>query len=111
MKYDSSNIFFKIIKGEVPCKKIYEDEAVLAFYDIHPKAKIHALVIPKVECFSFENFIEESKPETIAEFFSKVKFVASEVLGLKENFRLVINNGSSAGQEVFHFHVHILSNS
>ncbi len=107
--YNSENIFAKILRKEIPCKTIYEDDTILAFHDINPRAKIHALVIPKIEAVSFSDFIANNGNETIAEFFNKVNYVAYNVLNLKD-FRLQINNGANAGQEVFHFHVHILGN-
>ena len=107
--YDSTNIFAKILRKEIPCKTIHEDDTILAFHDINPRAKIHALVIPKIEAVSFADFIANNGVEVVAEFFKKVNYVASNVLNLKD-FRLQINNGANAGQEVFHFHVHILGN-
>lgn len=107
--YDSTNIFAKILRREIPCKMIHEDDTILAFHDINPRAKIHALVIPKIEAVSFADFIANNGVEVVAEFFKKVNYVASNVLNLKD-FRLQINNGANAGQEVFHFHVHILGN-
>lgn len=107
--YNSQNIFAKILRKEIPCKTIYEDDTILAFHDINPRAKIHALVIPKIEAVSFSDFITNNNNEEIAEFFKKVNYVACNVLNLQD-FRLQINNGANAGQEVFHFHVHILGN-
>lgn len=106
----TSNIFSKIIKKEIPCKKIFEDENILSFWDIYPKARIHALVIPKLNCYNFESFIEKENIQNIGHFFSRVNFIATDILKLKDNFKLIINNGEKAGQEIFHFHVHILSN-
>jgi histidine triad (HIT) family protein len=104
--YDSSNIFARILKGEIPCNKVYEDEVALAFHDIQPSAPVHVLVVPKGEFISFEDFSAQSV-ETIGHFFQSIRKVA-ESLGLKE-YRLITNHGSGAGQSVFHFHVHILS--
>jgi histidine triad (HIT) family protein len=106
----SENIFSKIIKGEIPCKKIFEDENVLSFWDIYPKAPIHALVIPKLNYSTFEQFAQNEPSDVVGNFFIKVNFIATDILNLKYNFKLVINNGEKAGQEVPHFHVHILSN-
>lgn len=108
--YNEDNIFAKILRGELPSKKVFEDEAVLAFYDIHPKAKVHVIVIPKLQVTSFQDFTEKSNEKEIGDFFKKVKYIAIEVLKLDENFKLLVNNGVNAGQEVFHFHMHILSN-
>jgi len=107
--YNSQNIFAKILRKEIPCKTIYEDETIFAFHDINPRAKIHALVIPKIETVSFSDFITSNSNEMIGDFFKKVNYVAYDILNLAD-FRLQINNGANAGQEVFHFHVHILGN-
>ena len=111
INYDDNNIFAKILRGEIPSKKIYEDGLVLCFYDIRPEAKVHALIIPKFKCVDFSHFIEISDFQKVSEFFAKTKYVAEQVLNLKHcGYRLKTNNGSGAGQEVFHFHVHIISN-
>ena len=108
--YNEDNIFAKILRGELPSKKVFEDEGILAFYDIHPKAKVHVIVIPKLQVTSFQDFAEKYNEKEIGDFFKKVKYIAIEVLKLDENFKLLVNNGANAGQEVFHFHIHILSN-
>lgn len=110
MEYKNGNIFEKILKGELECKKIFEDEFVLSFWDAYPKAKYHALVIPKALYATFQDFALQEGEWQVGSFFKKVNFIALEVLKLGDNFKLLINNGKSAGQEVFHFHVHILSN-
>ncbi len=105
--YNKDNIFAKILRGEIPCSKIYEDEFVLAFKDINPAKKIHVLVIPKGEYISFVDFVE-SDQEFIKNFFLSVKKVAA-TLGLEEKgYRLLTNYGVDGGQTVPHFHVHIL---
>jgi diadenosine tetraphosphate (Ap4A) HIT family hydrolase len=107
--YDPNNVFAKIIRNEIPSKKIYEDDNVFAFEDISPKAPTHILVIPKGEYISFSDFISRATPEIIADFFQKISKIAKE-LGLEEKgYKLVTNNGEQVGQVVFHFHVHILS--
>ena len=105
--YDAENVFAKILKAEIPCKKIYEDDTILSFYDIHPKSKVHALVIPKMEVVDFSDFVSQATPLQVADFFKKSSYIASEILNLK-SFRLLANNGKESGQEVFHFHLHIL---
>lgn len=108
MEYDSNNVFAKILRGEIPCHKIYEDDAVLAFYDIAPKAKIHALVITKGMFVDYPDFVEHSTDEEVAAFSRSIIAVA-HYLGLqKEGFRLVLNVGKNSGQEVPHLHAHIL---
>ena len=113
LKYDSNNIFAKIIRGEIPANKVYEDEKVLAFYDISKAAPIHVLVIPKGEYINFSDFTKKAKSEEIADFFKKVTLVAA-LLKTNESdensgFRLITNNGANAHQTVPHFHAHILA--
>lgn len=106
--YDPQNIFAKILRKEIPCKTIYENEFVLAFHDIAPQAPVHALVIPKNPYVSYADFAERAAPEEIVAFTKAVAFVAKE-LGLAENgYRLISNIGRNSGQEVPHFHVHIM---
>lgn len=104
--YDSNNAFAKIIKGEIDAKKIYEDQNVIAFYDLYPVAPVHALVIPKKQYKDYKDFVKKAPKEEIADFFTKVDHVAS-ILKL-ESYRLITNYGSHSGQSVFHFHVHII---
>jgi histidine triad (HIT) family protein len=106
MSYDRENIFAKILRGEIPAKKLYEDEFAIAFPDISPNAPTHALVIPKGEFARYDDFIATASDAQIAGFFKAVRSVAKE-LGV-EAYRLITNNGESVGQSVHHFHVHIL---
>ena len=106
--YDKNNIFAKIIKGEMPCEKIYEDVRVLFFKDINPIAKIHILGVPKIPCVDFSDFILKNKPELVADFYKKINMVV-DLLGInKSGYRIITNSGNDGGQEVPHFHVHIL---
>jgi len=106
--YDDNNIFAKILRSEIPCDKVYEDNNVLLFYDINPVAKVHVLGIPKIKCVNFEDFIEQTNQHTIVNFFNKIIDVVKK-LGLKESgYRLISNSGSNGGQEVFHYHIHII---
>ena len=106
--YDDNNIFAKIIRSEIPCDKVYEDDNVLFFYDINPVAKVHVLGIPKIKCANFADFIEQTNEQTIKNFFNKILDVV-KMLGLKESgYRLITNNGPNGGQEVPHYHVHII---
>jgi diadenosine tetraphosphate (Ap4A) HIT family hydrolase len=105
--YREDNVFAKILRSEIPCKKVYEDESILAFHDAYPVAPVHVLVIPKHKYTDYNNFIGQSSPETIANFFSKIKHI-TEILNLT-SYRLVTNKGSESGQSVFHFHAHIIS--
>ena len=106
--YDNENIFAKIIKGQVPCKKIYEDDDVLFFEDINPASKIHVLGVPKVKCVDFSDFVKNNNKDIVDNFFKKINVVI-EKLGIKDSgYRIISNSGSDGGQEVPHFHVHIL---
>lgn len=105
--YDSSNVFAKILRGEIPCRKVYEDDWALAFHDIAPQAPVHVLVIPKGAYVSFADFSASATAEEIAGFVRAVGHVARE-LGLEApGYRLLANMGAHAGQEVPHLHVHL----
>lgn len=106
--YDDNNVFAKILRGEIPCKKIYEDDSALAFYDIAPKAPVHALVIVKGKYTCFADFsMNATKDEIVA--YTKAIEKTAEILELMEKgFRVVFNNGKGVGQEVPHLHAHIL---
>jgi histidine triad (HIT) family protein len=107
MSYDRNNVFAKILRGEIPCKKIYEDEHALAFHDIRPQAPVHALVVPKGEYVSLDDFTAQASPEELAGFLKAVGHVA-RMLGVSERgYRALANAGEDANQEVPHFHVHI----
>ena len=106
--YDENNIFAKIIRGEIPCDKVYEDDNCLFFYDINPLAKIHVLAIPKTSNVDFSDFISKNDPGVVSDFFKKIHLVI-EILGIQsDGYRLVANSGINGGQEVPHFHIHIL---
>ena len=109
MIYDKNNIFAKIIRGEIPAKKIYEDDDVLAFYDISKASPIHVLVIPKGEFIDFIDFVTKENPQKVANFFQKVAQISQDLNIVNAGFRLITNNGSDAHQTVKHFHVHILA--
>jgi diadenosine tetraphosphate (Ap4A) HIT family hydrolase len=106
--YDRNNIFAKILRGEAPCTKVYEDDYALAFKDIYPKARVHVLAIPKGEYVSLVDFSQNAPPELVAGFWRAVTIVA-ETLGVSDGYRIGSNVGPGGGQVVFHFHVHILS--
>lgn len=108
MAYDDQNIFAKILRGEIPCDKVLEDDHVLAFNDISPQAPTHVLVIPKGAYVSIADFGAQASPDEIAAFYRAVAKI-SEDLNLKsDGFRVIANTGLNGGQEVPHFHVHIL---
>ena len=106
--YNTDNIFAKIIKGEIPCDKIYEDEHILAFNDIAPLAKTHILVIPKGQYVSFDDFTANASADEIANFYKTIQIIAQQAELNTTGYRLISNHGADAYQTVEHFHVHIL---
>ena len=107
LPYDSDNIFARILRGEIPAKKVYEDEHALAFHDINPAAPIHILVIPKGAYVSWDDFSANGSAEEIAGFVRAVGHVAREQGLAAPGYRLLANVGGDAGQEVPHLHVHV----
>lgn len=108
-KYDSNNVFAKIIRDEVPANKIYEDDKILAFHDVAPVAPIHALVVPKENYIDFADFTSNAPQAEISNFFLTVDKIAKSLDKEKKGYRIVSNIGETSGQTVFHFHVHIIS--
>lgn len=109
MAYDNNNIFAKILRHEIPSFFIYEDTYVVAFYDIHPRAATHVLVVPKKAYTDYNDFITRATQDEIVNILTDVKKVA-DFLGLIDGgYRIVVNVGAGAGQEVPHLHFHILS--
>ena len=107
--YDDQNIFARILRGEIPCKKVYEDAFALAFHDIAPQAPTHILVIPKGPYCSFADFSALASDADIAGFIRAVGKIAKD-LGLEApGYRLLANMGEHSGQEVPHFHVHLFA--
>ena len=113
MAYDKNNIFAKILRGEIPLKsneKIYENEFVLSFYDINPRKKIHALVIPKGEYTDLDDFSKRATEKEIAELIKGINVVAKK-LGISadggKGYRTLANIGENGGQEVPHLHFHL----
>ncbi|PZP54823.1 MAG: histidine triad nucleotide-binding protein [Micavibrio aeruginosavorus] len=108
MTYDDNNIFARILRGEIPSRKIYEDDFVLAFHDAFPKAPVHALVIPKGKYLNIDDFNAKASDAEILAFYRAIPKVVKEI-GVSENgFRTIANTGSNGGQEVPHFHLHIV---
>jgi len=107
--YDDNNIFAKILRKEIPCDKVYEDEFSLFFNDINPQAKIHILGIPKFPCTTFSDFLKNADDENITSFFKSVQFVINDINIENKGYRLITNSGEDGGQEVPHFHIHILA--
>jgi diadenosine tetraphosphate (Ap4A) HIT family hydrolase len=107
--YDGSNIFARILRGEIPSRKVYEDDWALAFHDIAPQAPTHVLVIPKGPYCSFADFSASASEAEIGGFIRAVGQVAKD-LGLEApGYRLLANMGEHGGQEVPHFHVHLFA--
>lgn len=105
--YDAGNIFARILRGEIPCARVAENDHALAFHDIAPQAPVHVLVIPKGPWVSAADFHAAASPEAVAGFWRLVASVAQS-LGLEATgYRILSNMGEDAGQEVAHFHVHI----
>lgn len=103
---DCNCLFCKIIEGKIPSTKVYEDEKMLVFKDIEPKAKVHLLAVPK-DHFAYLAELDESRAEILAHMLKKIPAIAAEN-GCKNGYRTVINQGADAGQTVFHLHIHIL---
>lgn len=107
--YDDNNIFAKILRGEIPCKKVYENEHILAFHDINPHAPSHILVIPKGRYVSWDDFSSKASDEEMAGFVRGVGQVARDAGFAETGYRLLANIGQHGHQEVPHLHVHILA--
>lgn len=107
MAYDRNNIFARILRGEIPCKKVFEDEHVLAFHDIRPQAPVHILVIPKGEYLSLDDFSAAASEAELVAFMRAVGAIAREHGLATSGYRVLANHGADAHQEVPHFHVHI----
>ena len=105
--YDDDNIFARILRGEIPSKKVYEDEHALAFHDINPLSPTHILVIPKGPYVSWDDFSAKASDAEIAGFVRAVGRVARDSGLVEPGYRLLANAGLNAGQEVPHLHVHI----
>ncbi|HEV7456541.1 MAG TPA: histidine triad nucleotide-binding protein [Roseococcus sp.] len=107
--YDPQNVFARILRGELPCKRVHEDEFALAFHDIAPQAPLHVLVIPKGAYVSAADFHATAPEAEIAGFWRAVAKVAKDLKLEEPGYRLLANVGHDAGQEVPHFHVHLFA--
>lgn len=105
--YDDSNIFARILRGEIPCRKVYEDDFALAFHDIAPQAPVHILVIPKGRYVSWDDFTAKAGDAEIAGFIRAVGTVARDAGLVEPGYRLLANTGGHGHQEVPHLHVHL----
>lgn len=108
MTYDNNNIFAKILRGEIPCKKAHEDAHVLAFHDIQPQAPVHILVLPKGAYTDMSDFSARASAEEMAALFKAVGKIAADNGLAKGGYRVISNCGLNGGQEVPHLHLHIL---
>ena len=107
LPYDDANIFARILRGEIPARKVYEDEHAFAFHDINPQAPLHILVIPKGAYVSWDDFSERGSAQEIAGFVRAVGQIAREQGLVAPGYRLLANVGANSGQEVPHLHVHL----
>ena len=110
MSYDDNNIFAKILRGEIPCKKIYEDEFILSFHDINPQKKIHALVIPKGKYIDLDDFSQKASKEEIVGLIKGINIVAKKLkisVDTGKGYRALSNISEDGGQEVPHLHFHL----
>ena len=111
MEYDKNNIFAKILRGEIPCQKIYENEYILSFYDINPQKKVHALVIPKGNYLDLDDFSLKASEKEISELIKGISFVAKKLgISVSDNgkgYRSLVNIGENGSQEVPHLHFHL----
>jgi histidine triad (HIT) family protein len=107
MTYDRNNVFARILRGELPCRKVYEDEHVLAFHDIQPQAPTHIIVIPKGEYVSLDDFSEKASEAELVAFLRAISRIAWEQGVTDGGYRILSNHGAAAHQEVPHFHLHL----
>lgn len=109
LPYDDNNIFARILRGEIPCDRVYEDDHVLAFNDIAPQAPVHVLVIPKGRYVSWDDFSTRASDTEIAGFVRAVGQIARVAGHVGGGYRLLANIGRNAGQEVPHLHIHLFA--
>jgi histidine triad (HIT) family protein len=107
MAYDRNNVFARILRGELPCNKVYEDEHVLAFHDIRPQAPTHIVLIPKGEYVSVDDFSQQASAAELAAFVRAIGRIAREQEVSESGYRILANHGAAAHQEVPHFHLHL----
>jgi histidine triad (HIT) family protein len=107
MVYDRNNVFARIVRGELPCNKVYEDEHVLAFRDINPQAPTHVILIPKGEYVSVDDFAATASEAEQAAFMRAIGLVAKREGVVEGGYRILANHGNAAHQEVPHFHLHL----
>jgi histidine triad (HIT) family protein len=108
MPYDRNNVFARILRGELPCTKVYEDEHVFAFRDINPQAPTHIVVIPKGEYVSVDDFSENASAAELAAFMHAIGRIARAEGVAGTGYRILANHGAAAHQDVMHFHLHLV---
>ena len=111
MTYDNENIFAKILRSEIPCEKVFEDEFIFSFKDINPKTKLHILIIPKKPYIDVLDFLENADAGYQSNFWISVNKIISQLDLKNKGFQIKTHKGKDGGQEVFHFHLHLLSDS
>jgi diadenosine tetraphosphate (Ap4A) HIT family hydrolase len=107
MAYDRNNVFARILRGELPCSRVYEDEHVLAFRDINPQAPTHIVLIPKGEYVSIDDFSAHASAAEQAAFMRAIAAIAAKEGVAESGYRVLSNHGAAAHQEVPHFHLHL----
>jgi len=111
MTYDNENIFAKILRSEIPCEKVFEDEFIFSFKDINPKTKLHILIIPKKPYIDVLDFLENADADYQSNFWISVNKIISQLDLKNKGFQIKTHKGKDGGQEVFHFHLHLLSDN
>ena len=109
MTYDNENIFAKILRSEIPCEKVFEDEFIFSFKDINPKTKLHILIIPKKPYIDVLDFLENADSDYQSNFWISVNKIILQLDLKNKGFQIKTHKGKDGGQEVFHFHLHLLS--
>ena len=110
MSYDDNNIFAKILSGEIPCKKVYEDEFVLSFHDVNPQKKIHVLIIPKGKYVDLDDFTSKASSDEMVGLLKGINTVAKKLqisVDTGKGYRALTNISEHGGQEVPHLHFHL----
>ena len=111
MTYDNENIFAKILRSEIPCERVFEDEFIFSFKDINPKANLHILIIPKKPYIDVLDFLENADADYQSNFWISVNKIILQLDLKNKGFQIKTHKGKDGGQEVFHFHLHLLSDN
>ncbi len=108
--YDPNNVFAKILRNEIPCKRVHETEKSLAFHDVNPRADVHVLIIPKGPYVNIYHFTRDASSQEQSDFWRCVRETTDKLELLNPGFKILVNTGPGGGQEVPHFHTHLLAN-